>query len=623
MHTGRTMASRRSQNKSIGAGIRDGIHHAREGQPSLSPVEAPCECTVCQRGEFRSKEAQTTNPYEGIQNQQISRAVVEGLATHLFELREVLEMIVAAHGSTLVKRWRRKTYKQRHDSLKAFEPQLCPQDHYALRDEVKMWDEDVIKGWDPDVMGRTRHLLPYVNLERLSADSWRLLGLIYHRTNSEPSEFAIMDARILMTAWAVGNLPHMLYQGSAIMHGDEYGRWKTLDLAQVHRGLEFSASKAFLVLQSQGKLLCFLIGIATHILSDRVVPFKLNRILTTTTQSPDNMGSVRANIFETLQYHTTSLDHLENQKTLKAYVEGAMISRTKNMMHNLISSSEFMPFLGPPMFDIDHLLELARERVIEAHDELELLQTDPSYLLRRLRQLESRTIHKIQGASASQEFDKWTDIINCGIWDSVHSYTEWSAVVQELEHVKAKRTTSWTSILPNHPLPQEYDTALACLFFMAKTMQRRIRARLQQRALSMPAVQQHVRCHNQIFKPGTHTMLYHLTLRHGAAKKLEQDPILLLFIQICTEQDNLYQYNLPQSLYFLDQAMSIGSRTEIAHLDPFVYALFSDLAVLEEIVIACELHRPTHKVLQTEACLNTPRPYWQGQKAVAENPDHG
>ena len=133
------------------------------------------------------------------------------------------------------------------------------------------WDDKFTKGWDQWELGKTRPLLPYLSLHDLSEDGNKLLGLMYYRTKHHPSDFAVADLHQLLPSWYRGDIAQATADGDVTVHGHRFGTVKTLDLEAVHRGDEFGAPKAQIVLRAQVKLITFLIEMATKILHDQAL----------------------------------------------------------------------------------------------------------------------------------------------------------------------------------------------------------------------------------------------------------------------------------------------------------------------------------------------------------------
>lgn len=101
-------------------------------------------------------------------------------------------------------------------------------------------------------------LLPYLNVEALSQDPLRFLGLLYNRTKYSPEQWAPYDNSLLEKHWDMGSLALDYNAHSIILSGPEYGTITPWRKIEAHRWTSVGFPRAILILEAQAYLLSFL-----------------------------------------------------------------------------------------------------------------------------------------------------------------------------------------------------------------------------------------------------------------------------------------------------------------------------------------------------------------------------
>ena len=581
-------------------------------------IDVPCECFICLRADFRDQQFQEKFPYlEKVQATEASETIKRELWTHQM-LREILRSIIDLHGTTLIKRWRRKTVQERYNFIRKQAPESCPQDHQVIREYLNFWDDTKIANWNKRPLGRTTGLAPYLNAERLSVDSSRLLSLIFFRQKYHGSEFAVFDVRQLLPAWLCGRIEEKFLPGSVIMHGKDYGRMKEVDISQMHRANEFGASKAFLVFQAQTFVLTFLVRMATGILSDRL-PYSWTEIPGREGQ-PIKVYGLMPNATSQISNETEPTIS-QGRLAFEEFVLRHVGAKIEGNWTSTVERHEHAPFLGPQDFAIDQIISIVRDRVAEIQDDLWLIQTDPNKFMRRLRDLDKYSVHNIQGVSGSADLQKWTLIVLIGLLRPLRFYADWRALLSELEHLRALRIKYRGFIRPGKPLPEEYDRKLGSLYMQAYTCKNELQAHLQERLLSVPALQPLFKYLHPSPRERMQTRRIKVDIVSNFSDYLAEDKTFQLFFALCNPDDKMMSFNLHSSLHFLGDKFTSGSRIDALRSDPFAFGFISDMAVLEEVIVACELHRPAHLVPTHERCLDITTDFWERRKVTSIHND--
>lgn len=170
---------------------------------------------------------------------------------------------------------------------------------------------------------RASWLLPYINLESLTAESSRFLGLLHNRVQSSPEQWAPYDNRQLALDWELGALKADRSNKCLIIYGTRYGELTDWEAEAAHRWDIVGFPRARLILEAQYTLLSLLRKIVDQLL--------------------DGVDKDRSGYSDKWKQITTlgfkAFSHLE-----------------------FWSSYTNQPFSAVPVFDIDALLSTAKVR---------------------------------------------------------------------------------------------------------------------------------------------------------------------------------------------------------------------------------------------------------------------
>ena len=224
----------------------------------------PCGCLECEQ-QYRCQEEQMTQSfyvyagsYEDVEAASIAEAFSSTITQNLSAVRTILE----CHGQLIHKRWAKKTSTRRKTLLLQAYPDMYPHQHTLIQVVA-----DVV-GPIPGRKYRKALLLPYVNQEGLSRDSTKVLQLLHYRTVHDPAEWVAFDNKQLFPAWKYGALEEKFVNGCVVLHGKEYGKWKTFNQTEVHTGRSCGTPRALLILETQADLSMFLLNFVKQLLLD-------------------------------------------------------------------------------------------------------------------------------------------------------------------------------------------------------------------------------------------------------------------------------------------------------------------------------------------------------------------
>ncbi|TGO36491.1 hypothetical protein BHYA_0123g00190 [Botrytis hyacinthi] len=329
------------------------------------------------------------------------------------------------NGNAIMKKWKKKSREKREGLLRSVDPDLYPHQWFYAHFNQSFLDSMIKKlsingEIDTDFTQgkqlrkhRKSCLLPYLNVEGLSKNPMRLLGLLYNCTKYSPEQWAPFDNSLLEKHWAIGSLALDYNSHSIIMYGP----------------------RAILILEAQAHLLTFLRSVVEQILCS------------------SNASLVNK--------QTTMFD--------EAFQHGLKRSSgTFGYTLELASSYLNQPFSAPPSFDIDTLSDIARTRQALQGDHLWLLQTDPLYA-RRYINLEMTSNLEENSKPYHQFFLGGNSFIQYSIM-----FWSWGWIFDETPKLKGLLTSH--EILDSvKPLWKVYDELLGALeALLLNQLQRRL-----------------------------------------------------------------------------------------------------------------------------------------------------
>ena len=405
----------------------------------------PCECEQCLL-QYRAHDMQKYAPYAYLQHHFDDEA--SELATtfkqSILADMEFLRHHIATSGNVILKRWRRRTPAKRKDLLKQIEPEVYPTSTPFMDLATRLAGKSM---YDQQPY-RVAYLIPYLNLECLSIETYSMIGLLNHRTTSGPDKWVVFDNAMIQSSWEHCAIMEKSAYGCIVMYGDQHGELKDFNLEQVHRGSAYGAPRALLILEAQQHLMKFLRKFIVTILGDSGLKENLP------------CGASLLNTVNTVEGAVCDCD-----KWTKFTDIGFPPCRTKPWA----SAASFyanQPFSTPPRFDVDAMIEIAENQASEAQDELCLLQTDSDYFYERAKYHEVRwheSITKLRGTRPPTHADNYGNISFIMTIKVMIRARYWHWLVEECRHVKHVLNSQSDEIDLEKPLPIRCNNALFSL----------------------------------------------------------------------------------------------------------------------------------------------------------------
>ncbi|KAI9794980.1 MAG: hypothetical protein M1835_006204 [Candelina submexicana] len=410
---------------------------------------------------------------------------------------------------------------------------------------------------------RSAYLLPYINLESLSSGYSRLVCLMHNRAKHGPEEWVLFNNETLSKAWWMKGFEELYAEGCILMYGAAYGRCIPWDQESVHRGDAFGAPRAMLILEAQAELMKFLREIFSLAVADAVISYADSEL------AKDSMKTQRR------WYQALTAG-------LKAKHEQQWIPFTKTLINQ--------PFLSPPVFDIDVLIDIAESRAANAQDRLWLLRTEPSHFFENAKYIRDRV-------STVPETKLYDNIANQLFQDPMINALGWRWILTACQHVKVEYIKHRHHIGIGSNLPPQYGQAMSALETMLVLYTDIWTQKLGVMLCMMPEFQSP----HKVLIVGEGKFEMVSIAKEGKLRRdlYSTDRILWCLVQLCkgklygeAAQTSMFDY--PDVLSLLDSHLMQCSRAEAARLDQTSYSIISDMAAAYQMLNMLGLHRPIY-----------------------------
>ncbi|TEY43689.1 hypothetical protein BOTCAL_0363g00100 [Botryotinia calthae] len=345
-------------------------------------------CTEC-NAQYRTLDMQAVDrlAYAKALSIHEAKTIANSYANAIKDDLEYLRCMVAVHGNTIINRWRKKSRDKRDKTLQTAFPLIFPTKwnivhvHYDCADVT----------WQPTREYRDALLVPWLNLETLRDDPYKLLALLHARTKYSPEQWVAFDSHSMNAMWETGGLRTEYADCCVVLYGSNYGDVTPWDTAKVHRMDIIGFPRGRLILEAQSIILKTLRGTVGDLL------------LGVDTESSSSKWHI--------------------------LVDNNFRGAAGSTAWSNFSDQAFTA----PIFDLDRLLNISRAAFHEAEDHLWLLQTDPVYLQYRARLAREGWFSKDNGDRFLQK-SAW---VLC--YKAFTTVQRWSWVVDEFEHAQAQR----------------------------------------------------------------------------------------------------------------------------------------------------------------------------------------
>jgi hypothetical protein len=511
----------------------------------------PCECIDCETCFYKTKEQVTEFPHLNYRSSTSGPGKIADIDVQLTAEkyvrdaaadREYIQQLLNTHGDIVMSRWKKRKEKRRAVLLAAH-PEL-----YEGRWLIPSYLYTLEKNWAEvrAPIRRWQSLLPWLNLEVLTANAMTLLALLKNRTFYSPQDWATYDSRQHKLGWNIGHFDVQFSAKCVVMHGIQYGRTVDWEAGAAHRCDTIGWPRARLILEAQANLLAFLRKVVDKILEG----IDLDK--------PTASGSEKWKAVTVSEYK-----HLGEIESWSPYTNQA--------------------FSAPPRLDVDVLLSKAHAHLNARGDHLWFLQTDPSYMRRYMR-----TLNQGEARKMVQKYQGATGLVR-DLYDNVLAHIQWQWVIAGLEKVSESQKRFRDSIFQGQRLPPSFDRALGELELLLVNLVRKSARFLSGTYPERPAFQAKWKLK---YDPVTQNVLATRKEQTTKEKLYVSDPLDWCLLQMTGMPDEAKSYDHALLFAFLEDHLRSSPAAERARLDEILYQQLSDLAAFHEFLMSVRCHRP-------------------------------
>lgn len=407
-------------------------------------------------------------------------------------------------------------------------------------------------------MGRNASLFPYINLEALTEDAGRLIGLLQSRLKHSAVDWCPYDNSLPKFPWECGSVDVYYNDNCVIMYGEKYGQLTGWKAAEAHKWNTVGFPRAVLILEAQAKVMKFLRRMVEKLSADLAK------------DEPQNWTADQGVRFKTL--------------------------------HSIEIGSAFLnqAYFTCPSFDIVKLSSIAKARVDLTEDHLWQLQTNPDYLRGYIglmaiwkRSFKSFEWNPYSITAMDLMHDTWTT-----------RYWDWIALeVEELQVLYSEgRTDSENATSPE---TTEYDKRLGDLETLVLQL-------INLQARYIKGVIPHRPGFSNMYKVEwvdggiSYTLkdsLQKTDLAAAGCEKFLEDPLQWVLAYLVMDPNAPRTYNHSKSFDFLEQRLADCPKDRV-RVDESLYRMFSDLTAFHEILFMLRCRRPRASIRDIQVSFN-------------------
>ncbi|KAK5123159.1 hypothetical protein LTR85_003357 [Meristemomyces frigidus] len=273
----------------------------------------------------------------------------------------------------------------------------------------------------------------WLKLEDFMEDRMRLLSLLHVRTAHTPAEWALFDTRSSMIQFWAGLIPVVIFNANSVkMYGDEYGLLtKEWNHCLALHGAVLGFPRAFCTFVAQQSVMDLLRRLVDAIVADAAAS-----------------GDAKWTALVNSGFRGSGCEALW----------GACTNQ---------------PFTAPQQFDLQAMLQKAKVRLDLVLDEVELMQTDPTYMHHVIRQMKAGIVSDdVHGVQADARYERLA--VDLVLHDIRTRISTWRIVVRECEDTSKVFEAYRDRIAPGEALPREIDIPLCSIGGMLESRREKI-----------------------------------------------------------------------------------------------------------------------------------------------------
>jgi hypothetical protein len=508
--------------------------------------EAPCTCADFCLHSFREQTTEERDPRDfrhpyPLYSRTLLPAVARNIAAgHVARIKEHREYICRHWGEPLAKKWKKKKPDQKTAVLKKADPTLFSRQWFPLQEHTSAVKVQTFAQVDSH---RNSYLLGYLNVESLSKDYLKLLGLIQNRVLFDPADWALHDNLQLHFPWVECKLKTEFSPLCMELSPSEYGILKPWSAIGTHGGGLLGFPRAKLLLEAQENLYRFLRNVTEQIVG--------------TSMLANTSGSVQVDPFR--------VDFVD-QKT-----------------QELWSSYLNMPVCPPPKFEIDLMISKAEAQFKLSSDHLWDLQTDSDYLRREIGLYRDGLP---PNHPADRIYNEVALMVPLGVWN----FFSWNYILRAGRHVKWVHDHYADSVVLGQPLPEAYERVLQELEY---TLDSHIIDRYE---VLQYALSSRPRFQDYYLKQMDDNGKRHIALLLPFDGLLKKEPLFYILETIASiNVARRGSCDIATRWAFLQDYLAGASRREASFLDEDLYGMYNGFAAAHELRLLFEFQMPKPK----------------------------
>lgn len=443
---------------------------------------------------------------------------------------------IQTHGNAIAKRWQKRSAEKREEILRNAVPDM-PLDRNADIEQIfegvnylvdsmnnRASREEILKQQQTP---EEPFLAPCLNIESLREDPMRLLALMHHRSHAHSSEWISFDKEVIQIYFNTGKLRRAYNPQCVVVQGPHFGSLVQWSENEAHWWQMIGYPLARHLLRVQSKI-ANLLRKVTEVLLDRAAE-----------QAPQGRD---------FWNHLVSTSFKQ---------EGCFVAA---------SAYYSQVFAPPPRFDPLRIYKLLETRCRAAIDEAQLVQADPLYLRRLLRQVENSTMFALMSEKQKRQMLYMYSIgsmVKRNIWGYMGS------VAREMVKYPPQERQG---ILH---LSKEYEKEL-------RKLEAAVRVRFEVLVNELGGFFATSRTFQYHFREGVQITDPEIAFR--------TDPLFWALVELAAQ---IVDSNWPavRCFSFIEEHLAKSSAKERARIDQTLYDHLADMAFTDELLSAIKAHR--------------------------------
>lgn len=545
----------------------------------LKACTAPCECGDCSNSWYTIKE-QAANQNFCYLSHLSDEAVTERISYLVGEIGDSLSDLLnylSYHSDHFMRLWKKRSRDKRREVIKMLAPDMAEGIDFffkfaAVPRKFRPFNRDPADN-SIDHPIRWKLLLPWLNLDDLSANPSALFALIHYRSTISPSEWATWDSAQLDYSWAQALFDNEFSAKCVSMCISNYGKVTSWSAAAAHRADVLGYPRAVLVLEAQANLFNFLCRLVGKVLQEG------------NTFSFGDKTPMRS------RWDEAASAGFRRDGRPKAW--SPFVNQTFSERYTFANQA----YSPAPTLHFSQLIALVKAQKALTADDLLDMQYDIHYMRRYIKELRTGTVMRFLSD------DVVGPVLARHVKQTFSTWQYWHFLEEELQHTASVARKHRIDIRRGQSLPQEMNRAMGALELIAvNTVNQHTlfftelvtllkgtddlpRFRAQIRSL-FPA-----RAPFRRIKPNETVKI---EFRRDTLQWIQEDALGWCLANMTMMHDDWKGFSHPMLFSFLEHILASENSFQRSRLDTIMMKQLSNLAAAEEVLLAIRMHRPLH-----------------------------